>query len=242
MEAVERQNPRQDTLVQSKRSYIREQKLHVLRSYTSNGSNLHRTCKKFDLNTKMVLQWIKNHKAMHDSKKGRKRVSFTRTAEYPEMDKALYEEYRGLCRCGLKVKGWWFRMRGQQLVKSFPSGSKFNFLTTGSMDFKTATKSVCAMLHKAQVVPSSKRELIRTFHRDIRTKAATGNQLGPLERFRLSCIVNVDQTPLPFTFTNGPTYEDKRSKTVWVKEELDKRKCTVQLTVFADGVPRVKPL
>ena len=113
MEAVERQNCRQNPLEQSRRSYNREQKLHVLRWYTSNGSNLYRTCQKFDLNTKTVLWWIKNHKAIHDSKKGRKRVSFKRTPEYPEMEKALHEEYQGLRHCGLKVKGWWFRTRGQ---------------------------------------------------------------------------------------------------------------------------------
>ena len=70
---------------------------------------------------------------------------------------------------------------------------------------------------KAQVVPSSKSELIQKFHRDIRAKAATGNQLGPLGRFRLSCIADMDQTPSPFSFTNGPTYESKGASTVWVQ-------------------------
>ena len=58
-------------------------------------------------------------------------------------------------------------------------------------------------------------------------------------------IANVDQTPLPFSFTGGPTYNDVGSKSVWVRAAssgLDKRQCTVQLTLFADGVSRVKPL
>jgi len=57
-------------------------------------------------------------------------------------------------------------------------------------------------------------------------------------------MANVDQTPLPVTFTNGPTYEEKGAKTVWVQDGssgLDKCQCTVQLALFADGVPRVKP-
>ena len=61
----------------------------------------------------------------------------------------------------------------------------------------------------------------------------------------LNCVANVDQTPLPFTFTNGSTYESKGASTVWVQggnSGLDKRQCTVQLTIFADGIPRVKPL
>ena len=64
-------------------------------------------------------------------------------------------------------------------------------------------------------------------------------------RFHLSCIANVDQTPLPFSFTGGPTCNDVGSKSVWVRAAssgLDKRQCTVQLTLFADGVSRVKPL
>jgi hypothetical protein len=55
----------------------------------------------------------------------------------------------------------------------------------------------------------------------------------------------MDQTPVPFDFLGSGTYEVRGSKTVWVKgtgSGLDKRQCTVQLTIFADGVPRIKPL
>ena len=72
-----------------------------------------------------------------------------------------------------------------------------------------------------------------------------GIRLGTLERFKLNTIANVDQTPLPFTFTNGLTYESKGASTVWVQGGnlgLDKCQCTVQLTLFADGIPQVKPL
>lgn len=55
----------------------------------------------------------------------------------------------------------------------------------------------------------------------------------------------MDQTPLPFTFTDGETYANTGERSVWVRggqSGLNKRQCTVQLTVFADGEPRVKPL
>lgn len=64
------------------------------------------------------------------------------------------------------------------------------------------------------------------------------------DKFGLHQIANVDQTPLPFSFTQGPTYETTNSSTVWVRggqSGLDKRQCTAQLTIFADGEPRVKP-
>ena len=55
----------------------------------------------------------------------------------------------------------------------------------------------------------------------------------------------MDQTPLPFSFTGGQTYDTTNFPTVWVRggaSGLDKRQCTAQLTIFADGEPRVKPL
>ena len=30
-------------------------------------------------------------------------------------------------------------------------------------------------------------------------------------------MASVDQTPLPFTFTDGPVYKNKGAKTVWVQ-------------------------
>ena len=57
-------------------------------------------------------------------------------------------------------------------------------------------------------------------------------------------IANMDQTPLPFVLDDGKTYGIKGVKEVWAHSGhygLDKRQVTVQLTVFADGVDRVRP-
>ena len=54
----------------------------------------------------------------------------------------------------------------------------------------------------------------------------------------------MDQTPLPFVLHDGKTYNDKGKKEIWcatAPSGLDKRQCTVQLTIFADGKPRVRP-
>ena len=58
-------------------------------------------------------------------------------------------------------------------------------------------------------------------------------------------IANMDQTPLPFVLGDRKTYVDKGSSEVWCvlgSSGLDKRKCSVQLTIFTDGAPRVRPL
>ena len=56
----------------------------------------------------------------------------------------------------------------------------------------------------------------------------------------------MDQTPLEFCFnTKDVTYSSKGGKTVWCRTTgsgQDKRQCTAQLTIFADGIARVKPL
>lgn len=66
-----------------------------------------------------------------------------------------------------------------------------------------------------------------------------------LGKFTLATIANVDQTLLPFIFNKGQGYDQKGTKTVWhrgAQSGLDKRQCTVQLMIFADGKPRIKPL
>ena len=53
------------------------------------------------------------------------------------------------------------------------------------------------------------------------------------------------QTPLPFILDDGTTYEHLGSKDVCCKTGAsgpEKRQATAQNTIFADGVPRVKPL
>ena len=69
--------------------------------------------------------------------------------------------------------------------------------------------------------------------------------MGPLGQWTAHNIANMDQTPLPFIFTDEETYADTGQRCVWVRggpSELQKRQCTVQLTIFADGSPRDKPL
>jgi len=64
-------------------------------------------------------------------------------------------------------------------------------------------------------------------------------------RYKRAQICNMDQTPLPFEFLSEQTYEQKGSKTVWIKGTTsgwDKRQGTLQLTVFADDGMRVLPL
>ena len=231
-----------------RRSYTREEKLKIVRYYNDNGKNLYQTCKHFNLNSRTVKRWIVGKKAIKESKKGRKRVQFARRPKYAEMEEKLYESYKELRKKGLKMKKWWFILKAKEILKELEPGSEetFRFSDDWFSGFKKRHKiSFRRPTNTCQKEPEDKRSIIQQFHRSIREKAKKGKSVGPQGKWTLRQVANVDQTPLPFTFTEGSTYADKGDKTVWVvggASGLDKRQCTAQLTVFADGEPRVKPM
>lgn len=151
---------------------------------------------------------------------------------------------------GVKVKAKWFIYRAEALFKQlYPDKDPASFKFSGNWftRFKDRHRiSYRSITNKSQVVPADHVHLIRSFHQFIRRNAERGNQIGPLGQFDYSTIANMDQTPLQFDFnTCGKTYDDTGAKTVWAKATgsgLDKRQCTVQLTIHADGIRRVKPL
>ena len=227
-----------------RQSYTRERKLEVIAFYHRN--NLYQTSKKFALNTKTVLRWVREEEKIRETKKGSRRVAFEKSAFFPDMEERLYDKYKQLRRKGLKVKGWWFRVRGKHLLLELHPEASFQFSCSWFDGFKNRYRiSLRRATNACQKAPDDKMEAIRQFHQSIRRKAKSEQSSGPLGRWTLRHIANVDQTPLPFTFTDGATYVDTGEKTVWVRggsSGLDKRQCTVQLTLFADGEPRVKPL
>ena len=182
-------------------------------------------------------------------------ISFTRhvkqerKGQYPEMETQLYDEYKQLRKKGLKVKGWWFCVRGRQILNELNAEASFQFSNVWFDGFKERHHiSLRKGTNVCQKPPEDKEAAIQHFHRFIRIKASLGIDSGntePLGWWTMAKIANVYQTPLSFTFTDGSTYTEKGEKTVWVRggtSGLDKRQCTVQITLFADGEPRIKPL
>ncbi|RPB06019.1 hypothetical protein L873DRAFT_15434 [Choiromyces venosus 120613-1] len=67
----------------------------------------------------------------------------------------------------------------------------------------------------------------------------------PASCFLKSNICNLDETPIPFEYLEGKTYNPIGGKTIWAKStqnSWDKRQASLVLCVFADGVPRVPPM
>lgn len=66
----------------------------------------------------------------------------------------------------------------------------------------------------------------------------------PISRFPLSRILNMDETPIPFEYLDGRSYDFVGARTVSGKTDRsgwDKRQATLILYIFADGIPRLKP-
>ena len=95
----------------------------------------------------------------------------------------------------------------------------------------------------SQHQPSDLKSKIHHFHLEIRHVAAEGETRRPLGQFTPFTVV--DRTPFPFTFIGGEGYDVTVTSTVRYRggaSGLEKQQCTVQLTIFADEVPRVKLL
>jgi hypothetical protein len=66
-----------------------------------------------------------------------------------------------------------------------------------------------------------------------------------LRKYPNHLIINLDETPLPFEFLNGYSYDFKGVKTVAGKSERsgwDKRQVTIILYIMADGSTPFKPV
>jgi hypothetical protein len=66
-----------------------------------------------------------------------------------------------------------------------------------------------------------------------------------LRKFPNHLIINLDETPLPFEFLNGYSYNFKGAKTVAGRSERsrwDKRQTTIVLYIMADGSTSFKPV
>ena len=232
----------------SRKSYTREYKLSVVEVYRS--STLYATAKRFGLNTKTILRWAADEEKIRQSSKGSKHAKHCRKADYADMEAVLFDDYKELRKKGLKVKAFWFRTRAIQLMEQMHPEVTFHFSAGWFDRFKTRHSiSLRRPTNVCQTPADDKVGAIRSFHERIRSVAALpeGGEVKDVGKFTLSQIANMDQTPLPFTFTDGGTYADKGEKSVWVRggaSGMDKRQCTVQLTIFASAKrePRVKPL
>ena len=178
-----------------RKSYTREFKLSVAAFY-----NLYRTSKYFSLNTNTVLRWVANETKITESPKHSKHCVPIRRAHHPQMEAALVREFKELREKGLKVRGYWFKVRARQLLQQIEPGSTFQFSDGWFNRFKARQNiTLSRSRNTAQTPAEDKLSLIRGFHHTIQRLAEpTDDMQFDVGQFKLSQVANMDQTPLHY--------------------------------------------
>ena len=126
---------------------------------------------------------------------------------------------------GKPVKRWWFVKRGKQILVELEPDN--NFLFSNHWFERFQVRYNISLKRKTHCFP----------------QPPTALDPG-IRNFKVSDLIYMDQTPLPFVLDDGKTYDKKVVKEVWAQSGQsgqDKKQATVQLTVFTDGVDRVRP-
>jgi hypothetical protein len=179
-----------------------------------------------------------------------------RRARWSLLEKALVEAFAARRAEGKVVRHKWFERTSKALFHQLYPTSSHNFKMSRGWFGKFLSRNEIAIrvvTNKAQQPPKEYCDIIINFlcfnrrNSQLRdgAEATLRETVLAVGRYLLSHILNMDQTPLPWEYLTGRTYEFKGSRTVWVrsrKSGWDKRQATIQLTIFADGVARVKPL
>ena len=171
------------------------------------------------------------------------------------LKQALVSQFAERRESGRVVRRKWFERTAKALFLQLYPLSLHTFLFSVSWFNRFLVRNEITLriiTHQAQEPPAEYLAMIINFlcfnRRNSQLQdGATTVMLGVLlvGRFLLSGILNIDQTPLPWEYLEGKTDEFKGKKTVWVRSKRSgwgKRQATIQLTAFADGNPRVKPL
>jgi len=181
-----------------------------------------------------------------------------RRRKWAEMERVLYDQFRHRRAEGKVVWRSWFRYNAKKIYSetyTTTNVSEFRFSNGWFRGFLSWHKiTLRAITNKASQLPSDYIDTIISWMRFNRRNSQQQNENGIPEsdeeaevgRYRLSNICNMDQTPLPFEYLSGRRYHQQGDKTIGVQGSKqtgwDKRQATIQLTIFADGIPTVKPL
>ena len=157
-----------------------------------------------------------------------------RKARFPEAGKQLHDESLKMRSPGKAVKRWWFSARTRQSI-----AEEFKFSDRWFYEFCRRHRiSLRRKTHTGQKSSAELKDAIEMFHEKLLRERRKGT-------FSLADIANMDQTPLSFVMDDGKTYNQTGSKDISCASGSsgpEKQQCTVQLTIFADGVSRVRSL
>jgi len=189
-----------------------------------------------------------------EARKGQRRLGGGgRQRQWWEMERVLYEEFRLQRAIGRIVRrGWFRRVSKESFTKVYP-GKETQLFKFGNSLFRGFLQvhqiSLRFITNTASKLPADFANAILDWMKFNRHNSqqrpdderGEGDLPGMVGRYRLQNICNMDQTPLPFKYLEGQTYSTIGEKTIWAQSSSqfgwDRRQGTIQLTVFADGMP-----
>jgi hypothetical protein len=222
------------------------------------------------ISRKLLRNWVANKEKILAQRKGTFRARRERVyVQEPELERLLNDRFEKARDQGRKISYKWMLRHAKKLYEElypqrvivhetgkrsylgfrFSTGWYNGFRRRYSISLRCSTK-------RAQKSPEQLEPVLRNwiqYNRRMLTiiegKSIVGIPRGPdvpvVGRIKLSEICNMDQSPLPFEYLKGRTYAKKGDRTVRLREGKsghDRRQCTLQIAVFADGVMRCKPL
>ena len=104
--------------VKSKRrkSYRRETKLNVIKWFYDNGCNVSLTSRTFNIDRKVIREWIKSEEKINNQKEFTRKEKSGRKASYPLMEGRLHQIFLEVRKDGKICKRWWFIAKAKQLM------------------------------------------------------------------------------------------------------------------------------
>jgi hypothetical protein len=184
--------------------------------------------------------------------------------KWPGIEEELVKQFQAARKENKIVKIHWFQRMAQKLwcqkyphisdVFVFSNGWFWRFLQRSNIVRRRITKAATTPSEETIGVTNNFIQYIRKHNRRDKDMAVIMRSL-PVEGLSMkrnfmrlfpnNLILNLDETPLPFEFLNGYSYNFKKVKTVAGKFDRsgwDKRQATIILYIMADGSTSFKPV
>jgi hypothetical protein len=254
-------------IARCRKSYTKEYKLKILDEYHSifdsnameldNTPSLQLTANRFALNNgitlKMLLDWLEKELPLRKHQHLARKMHPGRKPALANIENQLAIEVRAKRQLGARINQPYVIAEAKRMLfehqQHIGSGSAlpdFKFSSRWFYGFcKRKHFSLRMKTHQSQKLPKDYLDRITAFIQYIRQQTLLSSVKKDVGHFTLGNINNMDQIPIVFEWMDGKTLETTGAKSVTFYSQrsgFEKRQCTVQLTVSADGVMRVKPL
>lgn len=212
---------------------------------------------------KQLREWKNSEEDILESVKGSRQITRTGQAKWPEMEVQLHLEFKEARKLGRSINRKWFGRVGRRIfAELYPDQIGFDecrdshvvFDCTFSDGWFSSFKKRWSISWRCKTNTASKppedyRPKISLFckfnRRNSQLRFGDNPEFCDVGRYPLGNMFNMDQTPFPFEFLTGRTYDIRGNKTVWEKAlraSWGKRQATLQITICADGKKRCRPL